>query len=157
MSTPAKIIAVGFAIFLPAIWAYVWRAPWKFKETLCQWLNCGLLALDRQNPKMWPFKWDLFCSNLKWYRIAWRSNFWTCEQDPVMWPFKWKLFSGTFTWNYYFIWYEDVTSESTNKILRTDDSNETLSVVLSHSTVSCQVYKQKIKILVHIIYNIILK
>ena len=132
MSTPAKIIAVGFAIFLPAIWAYVWRAPWKFKETLCQWFNCGLLALDRKNPKMWPFKWDLFCSNLKWYLIAWRSNFWTCEQDPVMWPFKWNLFSGTFKGHYYFIWHEDVTFES-----------ETLSVILSHSTVSCQVYKKE--------------
>lgn len=32
MSTPARIIAVGFATFLPAIWAYVCRAPCKPKQ-----------------------------------------------------------------------------------------------------------------------------
>ena len=32
MSTPARIIAVGFATFLPAIWAYVCRAPCNPKQ-----------------------------------------------------------------------------------------------------------------------------
>ena len=59
------------------------------------------------------------------------------------------LSHGTITWYYHSIWYEDVTFELANKILRSYHSNETLSVVLSHSTVSCQVYKKKIKILVH--------
>lgn len=95
------------------------------------------------------FTWNLFCSNLKWHCIAWCPNYWSCEQDPVIWPFKWNPFSGTITWYYHSIWYEDVTFELVNKILRSYHSNETLSVVLSHSTVSCQVYKKKIKILVH--------
>ena len=95
------------------------------------------------------FRWNLFCSNLKWHCIGWCPNCWSCEQDPVMWPFKWNPFSGTITWYYHSIWYEDVTFELVNKILRSYHSNETLSVVLSHSTVSSQVYKKKIKILVH--------
>ena len=48
------------------------------------------------NPKVWPFKWNLFSSTFTWC-------FWVCGWNPMVLPFKWNLFSSTFTWYCLFI------------------------------------------------------